>query len=150
MRITTEFRAAVLADHKLSVRTAAKKHGCAPSTIGKIRKTWAALNEGNVQPVTAADVQKQQLDWLETARGVLVHCAEFLDRAAKVDGAERDPKMIHAVMGGTKILVDAVAQWRMSDPNAGRNTTGNADGQDVPVGAEIPQGSNVIPIRAEG
>jgi hypothetical protein len=79
-------------------------------------------------------VKKRVEDWLDLAGIMLADIERMLQRAANEPEAHKDPKLIHAICGGGKIIADAVAGWRWSD--SGRNSGGDAPGVATTAAAE--------------
>ena len=145
--------AAILADGQLSVRACARKHGVSYSYVGKIRRKFKAGAEAVSEAVSSdsmpEDTKKRVEHWLDIAEEVLASVGLMVKKAAEDPDTLKNPDMFRAVVGGAKIMSDAVNGRRYVD--LGRNQSGDAAGSSGPPNTQgSGEKTNVTPIRAAG
>lgn len=141
-----------------SDRAIGKKLGLSKDSVRRIRIANASM----VTAARAHGAPEKMLSWLDKAEAVLGKCVDYLGECAEVPLAERTPQHIHAMMGGTKILVDAITQWSAfgvkEKTSARRDPEGDAAAEPGQSGPEVvsrpsqEQPANVTPLfdRASG
>jgi hypothetical protein len=139
--MTPTLRATVLvalAQPGASDRNVAKKCGIHRDTVRRLRVENAAEIAAG-QANLAAGTPAKMLSWLDKAEGVLGKCVDYLGECADIPLAQRTPQHIHAMMGGTKILVDAITQWSAFGVkfNDGRTAGRNEDSGSGGTGQEV-------------
>jgi hypothetical protein len=145
MQITDEMRAAILADPMSSNRVLAKKLGCSPSGVRKVRASTGAT----VRAQSEAQVTARCVSWVERAELLAEDVEKMLQMAANDPESRKDPKLIHAICGGVKIVFDALGDWRMTQ-NAGGNAAPATEESKISENPAATTGTNIIPIRSQG
>jgi hypothetical protein len=140
-----KYTAAILAEPMLSTRVLAAKVGCSTRTVVKTRQQWRKEHGEEGRVSTEANIQSRVISWTERAELLAADVEKMLQKAANDPKSRKDPKLIHAICGGVKIVFDALGDWRMT--NAGRNAPKDSEAGAVPTSDEP---SNVTPIRAAG
>lgn len=146
-----DLAAAILADSSMSVRECATAHGVSKDVVARIRKKFRDGPATVAASVAAVAATKKRADrWLDLAERVLEANMAFLEKAAKDNlVATKDTKVIHAICGSVKVLIDGLAQWKVTG-DAGRTETGPANEGPNPPGTESGTNSNVVPIIRAG
>lgn len=119
----------------VSVRETADKCGLHRSMVGRLAVSLKC------PPATVSvtpETEKKVVQWIERISEVLGHVEDLVSDVARAPSTRTDPDMFRAVMGGAKILVDAVAQIRMV-PDAGRDSSSpQTPSGDGPLQAAAP------------
>ncbi len=142
--ITDEMRAEILANPMASNRALAKRLGCSASGVRKVR---ASTGE-SVRTETEAQVTARKIGWVERAELLAEDVERMLQKAASDPESRKDPKLIHAICGGVKIVFDALGDWKMT--NAGSNAKAPGEEGAIPEDSNASGGATVTPIRATG
>lgn len=144
-------KVAIIADGGLNIRECANKHGVSYSYVAKLRKKFAsgALCLDVSKEVDIGEVTKKRVEsFLEIAEQVLVSVSRMVKTAAESPDTLKNPELFRNVVGGAKIISDAVNGRRYFD--VGRNTPSDAAGSDGQEDAQSDSRANVTPIRAAG
>lgn len=142
--ITDEMRAEILANTQTSARALAKSLGCSATAVRKVR----ASGGESVRTETERAIQARKISWVDRAELLAEDVERMLQKAANDPESRKDPKLIHAICGGVKIVFDALGDWKMS--NAGGNAKAPGEEGAIPEDSNSAGGATITPIRAAG
>jgi transposase-like protein len=147
--VATELEDAILAEPcTVSTRALAEKLGCSASLVSKVRRRAQSEHGEEGRAQTKRQVERRVIGWVERAELLAEDVERMLQKAAGDPESRKDPKLIHAICGGVKIVFDALGDWKMT--NAGSNAKAPGEEGAIPEDSNASGGATVTPIRATG